>query len=358
MAVGDNISNISSKASDAAAKAKAAKAQVDAAKAKVEAAKKKAQEAADKAKKIKELAEKQKAKAEALKKSLADKQNFLKDQAKINPADAKAAIIALVLPLLTKFINAEKIANTIIKKLIRTTKKKLKDKGRVEINGGAIVFYPKNNDDYSRYKRDFDRKVSNLKRTIKTLKDIVDSLVKILKILKIALAAFKIYLSLLKKKVTALAIASAAELTSPSQSKPITAKYNIEKLKYDEVIEPLKKKIDDYILMITVIQSILQIYQRMINSIKAKLDTLSFTIASAPFSTNAELQASINAEQETDAEYSNGTTSYTIKVITTPSGALQAIAYDSFSGFKITQTAPSKFRKADELIDELKQILG
>ena len=36
----------------------------------------------------------------------------------------------------------------------------------------------------------------------------------------------------------------------------------------------------------------------------------------------------------------------------------QAIAYDKFSMLKITQTAPSKTRKADELINELKQILG
>lgn len=352
MAIGDNISKVTSTAADVAATAAAAKA-------KAEAAKKKAKELADKAQKAKEFAEKQKAKAEQLKKSLADKQNFLKEQAKINPADAKAAIIAVVLPLLTKFINAEKVANAIINKLIRKTKNKLKDKGRVEINGGSIVFYPKNYGDYSRYKRDFDRKVSNLKRTINTLKSIIDKLVTILKILKIALAAFKVYLGLLKKKINALAIASAAELSSPSQSKPITARYNIEKIKYDEVVEPLKQKINDYILMITVVQSILQIFQKMVNSIKIKLDSLSLTINSSPFVTNADLQATINSDpQTTDTEYNNGTTNYTIEVITTPSGALQAVAYDSFSRMKITQTAPSKFRKADELINELKQILG
>ena len=100
----------------------------------------------------------------------------------------------------------------------------------------------------------------------------------------------------------------------------------------------------------------------MIDAIKRKLDTLSFTIQGIPDS--AALNDSLNSYtpiSDTDIEITdsnNGDKSYTIKVITTLSGALQAIAYDKFSMLKITQTAPSKTRKADELINELKQILG
>ena len=71
--------------------------------------------------------------------------------------------------------------------------------------------------------------------------------------------------------------------------------------------------------------------------------------------------ASLNIDQIDDAgstEYSDGTRNYIIEVITTPTGDLQAVAYDAFSKLKITQTAPSKIRKAEELINELKQILG
>ena len=63
-------------------------------------------------------------------------------------------------------------------------------------------------------------------------------------------------------------------------------------------------------------------------------------------------------DELTDTEYSNGEQTYIIRVITTPSDALQAVAYDKFSMMKIAQTAPSKIRTADQLLDEIRQILG
>jgi chromosome segregation ATPase len=370
MAVGDNISNINSKAADVAAKAQAAKAQaqatvaeakakVDAAKAQARAAKKKAQELADKAKKIKALAEKQKAKAEQLRKSLADKQNFLKDQSNINLADAKAALAAAVLPLLTKFVNAEKAANIVLNKIVNDTKKKLKDKGRVEVVDGAITFIPKDKANYDRFKQNFDRKVNKLKRIIQTIKKIIDALVTLLKVLKAALIAFKLYLKILKARMKAASVKAAADLASISPSKPAAAKYTIEQQAIDDIIKPLEDKIDNYLLMVTFLQTILKIFQKLVNAIKIKIEKLSFTIATTPSPISFDLQATLNIDDaDAETEYSDGAKNYTIKVITTPSGALQAVAYDSFSKLPITQTAPSRFRKADELIDELKQILG
>ena len=370
MTIGDNISSVNTKATEAANKAKEtaakaqakaaeAKAKIEAAKAQALAAKKKAQELADKAKKIKEFGEKQKAKAEQLKKSLADKQNFLKDQSNISAADAKAALAAAVLPLLTKFINAEKAANVVLNKIINDTKKKLKDKGRVEVVNGAITFVPKDQTNYDKFKADFDRKVNRLKKIIKIIKDIIDALVTLLKVIKTALVAFKAYLAITKKKIQAQAITASADLSSPSPSKPLAAKYTIDKQISDDVIKPLEDKIDNYILMASFLQTILQVFQKMVNAIKIKLDTLSLTIVTSGSPINNDLQAVIITEQDiTDTEYNNGDKTFTIKVITTPSGALQAIAYDSFSKLPITQTAPSKVRGADELINELKQILG
>ena len=308
--------------------------------------------------KVKELSQQQKEKFDNAKKALEDKQQFLQDQANIDPTTAKNAIIGLVLPLLMKFINTEKIATSIINKLIRTTKKRLKDKGRVEVNGGSIVFYPKNPGDYSRFKKDFDNKVANLKKTVKTLKAIIDSLVTVLKVLKIALVALKLQLQLKKKKLLAVAAASGPDLNSPSPVKPIAAQYPINKEIDDQVTKDLEDKINNYILMISVIQSILQIFQRMINSLKAKLELLNFTINFNPVTKD---NVSLNIDEIDDAgptEYNDGTRNYMIEVITTPSGDLQAVAYDAFSRMKITQTAPSKTRKANELIEELKLILG
>ena len=110
--------------------------------------------------------------------------------------------------------------------------------------------------------------------------------------------------------------------------------------------------------MITVIQSILQIFQRMINSLKIKLELLNFTIS---LNSVTKDNVSLNIDEIDDAgstEYSDGTRNYIIEVITTPARDLLAVAYDAFSKLKITQTAPSKIRKAEELINELKQILG
>jgi len=308
--------------------------------------------------KVNQISQEQKEKFENAKKVLENKQQFIQDQANIDPSTAKTAIIGLVLPLLTKFINTEKIASSIINKLIRTTKKRLKDKGRVEVNGGSIVFYPKNPGDYSRFKKDFDNKIANLKKTVKILKTIIDSLVTILKILKVALIALKLQLQIKKKKLLAIAASSGPDLNSPSPVKPIAAQYPLNKEINDQVTKELEDKINNYILMITVIQSILQIFQKMINSLKIKIELLSFTINQNPVTSN---NTSLNPNEIDDAgptEYSDGIRNYIIEVITTPAGDLQAVAYDTFSKLKITQTAPSKIRKAEELINELKQILG
>ena len=376
MAVGDNISNINSKAVEVAnktkenaaqaqAKAAEAKAKIEAAKAQALAAVKKAKELADKAKKVKEVAKKQKEKSAQLKKSLSDKKNFLKDQTKINPADARAAVISAVLPILMKFVDAEKVANTLINKLINDTKTKLKDKGRVVVIDGAITFIPKDKANYDQFKANFERKVNRLKSVIKILKDAIDLLMTILKVVKAAVVAFKVYVTILKIRLKVKAAASAVELASPSTSKPITVKYLISKQTYDDVIVPLNEKITNYGLIALSISSILKVYQRIVNNIKAKLDTLKLTIVTSSSDNTLAVASELTNiigqttnDELTDTEYSNGEQTYTIKFITTPSGDLQAVAYDSFTNLKITQTAPSKFRKADELIDELKQILG
>jgi hypothetical protein len=312
-------------------------------------------------KQIDNIKDQQQAKKDTAEKALDDKQNFLEEQSKTSPTDAKKAIIGIILPLLTKFISAEKSANAIINKIINSTKRKLRDKGRVEVVGGKITFTPKNPGDYQRFKQDFDRKVNNLKNTVKALKTTVDALTTLLKVLQTALVAFKVLLTLKKKQLQIQAVAASTDLLTPSPVKAAASTYTISDRVSQDMTKNLEKKIDDYILLIGIINSILKIFQKLINSVKIKLETLSLTIISTN-PTFTELSQIIDenpiAVSSTEAEYSNEEKQYIIKVTTTPSGALQAVAYDKFSMMKITQTAPSKLRRADELIDELKQILG
>jgi len=301
----------------------------------------------------------QQAKADNLKKSLDDKTNFIKEEANTSPSDAKKAIVGIILPLLTKFIKAEKSANAILNKIINDTKRKLKDKGRVEVVNGAITFVPRNPGNYDQFKKDFDRKVSNLKKLIKILKTIVDSILVVLKILKTGLVALKLKLAINKKKLQAQALAASADLASPSPAKPAASTYTVADRIDSDYGKELEDKINNYILMIGFIQTILGIFQKMINAIKIKLDTLSLTISNTSQTPLISLSTTIKESIiPSEIEYTDGNKEYIIKVETTLSGALQAIAYDKFTKLKITQTAPSKTRKADELINELKQILG
>jgi methyl-accepting chemotaxis protein len=367
MSIGGNISNINAKATDVAVKAKeaAAKAKEAADKAKAVAAK--AREAEEKAKKIKEVAERQKEKAAQLKKSLSDKNNFLKDQINISPANAKTAILSAILPILMRFINAEKVANLLINKIINDTKNKLKNKGRVVVVNGSITFTPKDKANYDKFKADFDRKINQIKTIIKTLKDTIDVLMTLLKVVKAAVVAFKVYVGILKIKLKAQEKASAIELASPSVSKPITKQYLAAKQRYDDVIVPLNEQITNYGLIALSITSILKVYQKIINNIKVKLDNLNLTIVSSLNNDNPSIITDelinildqTNPSELTDIEYTNiNDKEFIIRILTTPSGAKQAVAYEKFSNLEIIQTAPSLVRNEGELIEELKQILG
>jgi hypothetical protein len=300
-----------------------------------------------------------KGKLDALRKAN-DPTTFLKDQLPQSPAAAASAIAGIVLPMLTKFINAEKVANLLINKLINDSKKKLKDKGRFVVINGAITFTPKDKGNYIKYKQNFDRKVNALKKVVNVLKTIIDTLVTILKFVKIGLAAFKALLLVYKTKTQAGSVAAASDLAAnPLPLKPAAAAYTVDKEITDSATKPLEDKINQYLLIARFISTILEILKKMIDAIKRKLDTLSFTIEGLPNS--AALNESLNSTtqvDDTDIEILDGDKQYVIRVITTLSGAIQAVAYDKFSNLKITQTAPSKTRGADELVNELKQILG
>lgn len=301
--------------------------------------------------KIKQLSQEQQDKFDNLPNSLQDQNNT---------SVVKTAVTGILTSLINKFINSDKVINATINNLIKKTKRKLNNKGRTEVkNDSIVIFYPKFSGDFSPYSRDFERKKLKLQRTIKTLKTIINSISITLKLVKTALSILQIQLQIKKKKLLATAIASGPDLASPSPSKPIAAQYPTNKELNDQVFKQQEDKINNYILLITFIQSTLQTLQQILNRAKIKVDRLSFNINVDPTLSPILPQEIINNEEETGSTlYNNGTRNYTIEVITTPSGDLQAIAYDAYSKLKITQTAPSKTRRADELIEELKLILG
>ena len=301
-------------------------------------------------------------------KNINNPNDFLLNQDGLNSSQSISKLTGLVSPLLSKFINAEKSVNTVINRLINDNKKRLKDKGRVEIVNGSITFIPKDNANYQIYITNFNSKVKTLKTIVKTLKTIIDTLITLLKILRIALTALQIQLSLKKKKLNVQAVSAAVDLSLPIKPKLKAAKYTIDKELSDSVLKPLEDKIQQYLLMIKYINTILQIFKKLINNLKIKLDTLNLTISNLP-TTDASLLQTLNetsADESTtesttesiDEDYDFGIKQYTIKIISTPSGAIQAVAYDKFSMMKIAQTAPSKIRTADQLLDEIRQILG
>jgi len=297
--------------------------------------------------------------AQQQKQKVDDLQQNIENQTS-DPTAAKGAIVGAIVVLLNKFINVEKVANSIISRLIKRTKRSLNNKGRVDVkNGVVVIFYPKFTGDYSSYKREFERKKQNLRSLVKTLKTIIDSLLVTLKVIRAALAVLQIQLKLKKKKLLVTATASGPDLASPSPSKPIAAQYPIQKELDDQLFKDLEDKINNYILLITLVQSVLKIIQKTLASLKIKVEQLSFNINVDPNFSPTTIPTDDEEQNNSDStEYSDGKRKYLIKIETTPSGALQAIAYDAFSKLKITQTAPSKTRKADELIEELKQILG
>jgi len=337
-AIGNAKALVGAAAGQAQAKIEAAQAQL-----------KKAKATADKAKKELEKAKNAK--------------NFLKDQTKLSPADVKNLLVAAALPILTKFINTEKVVNLLIDKLTNEAKKKLEKYGRVEISGGTITFTPKSKGDFEKFAQNFKRKVDSLKSAVAALKKIVDTLVTLLKVVRAGLVAIKVYIAILKAKLKSMAAAAATEAALPLPTKPATAAYLAFKESTDPIINVLEKKVDDYILMTTVISGILGIFKKMIDKIKEKLDRINIIINGIPDQSKSlsdELNTSkTTVDQQTPEEYEDDKgNQYTIRVTTNPSGAIQVTAYDKNTNLKIAETAPSKTRGADKLLDEIKQIIG
>jgi hypothetical protein len=154
-----------------------------------------------------------------------------------------------------------------------------------------------------------------------------------------------------------------AELAAPTPSKPSVGLALLNTVRSLQQLEKDNKKVDQYQAAITALQLFLTIFKEMITKIQIKVNQLQFNIANdSPNTNNNDLISSLaeanNAVPDTE-EYTNAEgKSYILKLITLPNKQRQYQALDSFSKMKITQTAPSFTKTNNELLEEIKQILG
>jgi len=300
-------------------------------------------------------------------KNLNDAKSFLKQQ---KLSISRNQVITVLTPIVSQFIKAEFIAKLIIKRLEKQTREQVKNKGTLVISGGTFTFTPSNPGDYSIFKSNFDRKVTNLKTTVQKLQQILTILDNTLKIINIALSIIQLYIKLKLVRMNAQLVSATADLASPSPTKttgPILADIVVSIVK----LEDAKVKVEKYKAGITIAKSISSILRKAITVIKNKIDQLQFIIISSPNnegipgvsdSISQPLLESLNDVQTTapeNEEYTDAVgKSYILELVTLPNGAIQYQALDSYSKFKITQTAPSKIKNPQQLLEEIKQILG
>lgn len=319
-------------------------------------------------KQIKDRKQKEKEKQQRIEQALNDPSGFLKNQKQFNAKDTKNQIVSIITPVLLQFIRAENIADILIKKLTKDTKKQLQNKGTLTIENGVFTFIPSNPGNYSVFKNNFDKRVSNLKKSISTLENILNTLNKILKILNLSLSGIKLYIKIKTKlrTVQLAKISAALAAPSPGGAKPTVGPDLINVITSLDNLNTASKKIDTYQAAITAVSAFTTVFKEMITKIKIKINQLQFNIISSDNPTsgvnsnnlNIQLNESKNAVSP-DEEYTSASgRSYILKLIVLPNNQHQYQALDSFSKLKITQTAPSRLKTDAELLDEIKQILG
>jgi hypothetical protein len=315
-------------------------------------------------KQIKDRFQKEEEKKQRIEQALSDPKSFLKEQKQFNTKDTKNQIVSIITPILTSFIRAENIADVLIKKLEKDTRKQLQNKGTLTIVGGQFTFTPSDIGNYSTFKTNFDKRVYSIKKSIDTLNKIINTLTNTIKILNLALSGIKLFVKIKTKLRTVQLAKISVELAAPTPggAKPTAGPSLISIITSLDNLNTANKKIETYQAAITATQSFLNVFREMITKIKTRVDQLRFEIindSSSSNSTNDISNQLIIENIPTDENYiSVNGKSYILKPILLPNGQRQYQALDSFSKLKITQTAPSRVKTDAQLLEEIKQILG
>jgi len=313
--------------------------------------------------KLNQIKEENQAKIQKAQENFNTQKDLINKDINISSTGVKKKIIALLLPVFLNFIRKESIINTIIESLKKSLKKRLKNNGTLTITGSTFIFTPKDYSKWTNFKDNFDKKVNNVKKLLETLNNIVDKLQTILTILNLSLTALQLVVTLYRAKILARRAKITAELASPSPSKP-TVSIDLENIdatknKLDKTLE----KIKEYRLYISIVQPYIIIFKSLITKLTFKINQLQLIIVNSNINSSINLNPILIQQPENnkpETEYISKSTnkSYILKLVVFPNGSAQYQALDSFSKLKITQTAVSKIKTTDQLLEEIKQILG
>ena len=301
------------------------------------------------------IKQQQEAKVEAFKDKVNNSKNIIKET--LTTKNVQKAILAIITPILLNFVRKKGILKANINSLKKKLKKQLIGKGTLTIVGNTFIFTPNNYNDYVILKQDFDKKVNNVKKLINTLQQILTQLQNILKFVNIAISVLQTYIITKRALIATKKITVITDLATPSPSKT-SGPLLIDLIKQEQSLKNIQDKISDYQLVITLIQQFIKIFNKDLYKIKLELNQLQLTIKTSQINTTmtlGELQGTAPEEEEYTDMFGR---SYNLKLVYYPDGSKQYQAIDSFSKTKITQTASSKLATNEQLLEEIKQILG
>lgn len=311
---------------------------------------------------IEKIKQQQQDKFNNSKESLSDNKENLDNTVKSSDDDVKTQAASLLTPILMQFIRREAVSNSIIDKLKNKLKRQLRNKGTLIVQGNTFIFTPKNYSEWTNFKADFDKKVNNVKRTISTLEKLLNIIKNVLKVLNIILSSLQTYIIVKKIILKTKKAALIAEQSLPISSKPNSGFLISNIIKSEKDLKKAGEKILIFRGLVTVVQAFIPLLTDMLKKTKYELNTLQLILVNENINTNLSISNSSPIEElgtPTDENYiSEQGKQYTLILINLPNGARQYQALDSFSKLKVTQTAPSKVATNDQLLEEIKSILG
>lgn len=331
----------------------------------------------DQVNKIKGLAEKNplndlKKKAKDAKDEAKKQYAYLKEEVSggISGSDLYALFVPVIKKIIKQLYSVEKIKNLIIKEVTE----QLKKKGKVEIQGKKVVFTPiKYDPAYQNFADGFNSKVKALRTGltavqvgVNSLDRIVSTINTIITIANVAIKVIKVILNIRLKKI-------AAELALPTPSKPTAGLDLANVINQLDKVKKLEDKVELYQTIVGSLTIIITLIKTKIDTILAAINGLELVIVSNKNQpNNPQLDGNLtndlsslqgnpdpnNTGNINETYNANDGKSYYLTIERLADGSYQAIAIDTFTGLKITQTAPSKFVKPNALFAELKQILN
>jgi hypothetical protein len=311
---------------------------------------------------VENLKQQQQAKVDDVKESINDKKKFLKEQ--LSAKNIKALLFSLLTPILLKFIRIENIAQTSLDLALSVLKKQLAKKGTLEVKGLTYTFTPYKTGDYVNFVNNFNKAKDNIDKSLKSLEETLAQLQNILTFLNIAVSALQAYLVVKRIIIYSKLATVTTDLASPSPVK-VSAPTIFDLIQEEQKIKNIQDKISDYQLIITAVQTFIATFRASIDKIRNKTRQINIIIntpnidpKSPATNLNVSLDEVINTVPDVEEYMDSFGKTFILQFISYPDESIQYQALDSFSRLKVAQTALSRTASKEQLLSEIKQILG